>query len=83
MSIFTEENNKLIEKAQADIAKRVETNLATIHKGDTVQLVYCYEAFKYGSQGFKVLADATWQGYCWCIELEELGLFHIGFIKKI
>ena len=83
MSNFTDENNKLIDKAIKDIAERVNANLATIQKGDTVQLVYCYEAVKYHGQPFKVLSDPVKQGLYWVVELEHLGLFHLGFIKKI
>ncbi len=79
----TEVNNKLINKAMKDVADRVNNNLAIIHKGDTVMPIYCYEAIKYQGQSFKVLSDPVKQSYNWVVELEQLGLFDLGFIKKI
>lgn len=83
MSNFTEANNVLVNKAELEIKKRVNDNLASIKKGDKVQLIYCIDALRHEGKVFKVLADPTWQGYCWCVELDQLGLFHLGFVKKI
>ena len=80
---FKEINKELTSKAAKDTAQRVLNNLASISKGNYVMLERCYLARVYEGQVFKVLCDPVKIYKCYYVKLERLGLFNIGFVKKI